>query len=879
MESRGVGQSSFTGVPGPPGPPVAHMGMNQYAMSANPGMNKTISQDQTKKPGNAPFTPPYRVAPRPLPEDSIPHIPAPINVGPPTPVPRGRRGRGSDSDDEEEVDESPSKDVPIAEKLAEELLGKLNNLPRLKPGDSVPSRVTDSLIWTISQLQAENEKLKKELAEAKAVMHEESSPSETNANHTHLSEELHYESFHVIEFTDFDSHGDVVQSYYRDAPRMFKGDRKRSRPRGTIEVEGIATYLRSHENVPFAVLDVYQLDDDTVEDIFDDVGYTSGMLNKDYLSLEVTSRDIYIGPTAQDAIDSIITKHADRFPGFDTIYPWHEPPYTLFYLHNKLLMELQSISGLDDLARQHLRMLLKWMEDNVRADWNEADELFAQGKVNLKHYAKLFRPGELIYWPNWDNGGAPRAAKVTEFPHMSKTSTLSPLPSKFGFVKSDVWDFDGEFRRQRVEVRLFIPRSNKKRGNEHLDDDLIDILDLSTYPLRYAKEGVYMKLVARGSKLWQLRRKSLVCFNESDSDYSQAERRCMIDYAMYKRLHPPTHQVVKPGQFRPEPSWMDEMPEDASLAFLSPKILGFDFSNKSWKNLMVDRITEVTWNKAAFKQLVAPEETKELIQATVTVHGQRSSATMDIIDGKGQGLLMLLHGGPGTGKTLTAESIAEMQERPLYRVTCGDIGIEPKEVEEYLGHVLELGKTWGCVVLLDEADVFLEERSFTDQKRNAIISSILPKPLTRNIKTLTSTVFLRVLEYYDGILILTTNRVGSFDEAFKSRIHLALAYPKLNEEDRLKIWQNFMHMLPRSGERVDMDDLRMNLPKLALIEVNGRQIRNVVTMARHLAKYRGEMLRAKHMQDALRSVEKFNEYLSDVKGIQDDERARGLTLR
>lgn len=95
----------------------------------------------------------------------------------------------------------------------------------------------------------------------------------------------------------------------------------------------------------------------------------------------------------------------------------------------------------------------------------------------------------------------------------------------------------------------------------------------------------------------------------------------------------------------------------------------------------------------------------------------------------------------------------------------------------------------------------------------------------------------------------------------------------------MKIWQNFMQMLPRSGERVDMDDLRMNLPKLARIEVNGRQIRNVVTMARHLAKYRGEMLRAKHMQDAVRSVEKFNEYLSDVKGIQDDERARGLTLR
>lgn len=89
----------------------------------------------------------------------------------------------------------------------------------------------------------------------------------------------------------------------------------------------------------------------------------------------------------------------------------------------------------------------------------------------------------------------------------------------------------------------------------------------------------------------------------------------------------------------------------------------------------------MTWNKIAFKQLVASEETKELIQAVVTAHGQRTSVAPDIIEGKGQGLLILLHGAPGTGKTLTAESIAEAQERPLYRVTCGDIGTEPKEVE------------------------------------------------------------------------------------------------------------------------------------------------------------------------------------------------------
>lgn len=95
----------------------------------------------------------------------------------------------------------------------------------------------------------------------------------------------------------------------------------------------------------------------------------------------------------------------------------------------------------------------------------------------------------------------------------------------------------------------------------------------------------------------------------------------------------------------------------------------------------MDRITDVTWNKDAFKRLVAPDVTKELIQAAVMAHGHRLSPAPDIIADKGQGLLILLHGSPGTGKTLTAESIAETQERPLYRITCGDIGVEPAEAE------------------------------------------------------------------------------------------------------------------------------------------------------------------------------------------------------
>lgn len=136
-----------------------------------------------------------------------------------------------------------------------------------------------------------------------------------------------------------------------------------------------------------------------------------------------------------------------------------------------------------------------------------------------------------------------------------------------------------------------------------------------------------------------------------------------------------------------------------------------------------------------------------------------------------------------------------------------------------------------------------------------------------------------MLEYYDGILVLTTNRVGTFDAAFKSRIQLALHYPNLDQEQREEIWRNFFHMLRGTKERIDLNDLEMNVGSLAQHEINGRQIRNVVTMARHLAQFRKERLVYRHMQHAIDTVIKFETYLTEVKGCSDDRWAREDGLR
>jgi SpoVK/Ycf46/Vps4 family AAA+-type ATPase len=345
----------------------------------------------------------------------------------------------------------------------------------------------------------------------------------------------------------------------------------------------------------------------------------------------------------------------------------------------------------------------------------------------------------------------------------------------------------------------------------------------------------------------------------------------MVDIRIFKEMHPPSDEhVPNTDDLGPEITAQGKPPpqNDDFLLCLPPTVSGYHMHKKAWVKLPVSRMTEVKWNQDAFKKLVVDDQKKELIKALVTNRIAAGEST-DLMSGKGNGLFILLHGGPGTGKTLTAESVAEIAEKPLYRVTCGDIGTKAEDVERYLETVLLLGKAWECVVLLDEADVFLMQRSVSDFERNALVS-----------------VFLRVLEYYDGILILTSNRVGTFDAAFKSRIQLSLHYPALQEADRLKIWKNFIeHIQGLTSSRtaalgIKVDEIKRQLPELAKISLNGREIRNAVSTARQLAMFKNEPMGYKHLDLVIGEMKKFDDYATGLKGgLTDDEIARGFQER
>lgn len=240
----------------------------------------------------------------------------------------------------------------------------------------------------------------------------------------------------------------------------------------------------------------------------------------------------------------------------------------------------------------------------------------------------------------------------------------------------------------------------------------------------------------------------------------------------------------------------------------SPVVLGFAFSEKLWLELTVSGISDIEWNVDAFDSLVLPNNQKSIVKALVESHTFHAAENIDdVIQGKGKGLVAVLHGPPGTGKTLTAEGIAELLQRPLYMVSAGELGTDPRTLEAELHKILDIAHSWGAVLLLDEADIFLEKRTIHDIHRNALVS-----------------IFLRLLEYFQGILFLTTNRVETFDDAFQSRIHIALRYGDLNAKAKRSIWKMFL-------ERVRaLDGVKTALftegdyDKLSRHILNGRQV-------------------------------------------------------
>lgn len=235
----------------------------------------------------------------------------------------------------------------------------------------------------------------------------------------------------------------------------------------------------------------------------------------------------------------------------------------------------------------------------------------------------------------------------------------------------------------------------------------------------------------------------------------------------------------------------------------------FDLNEHQYVDCHAAQLTPYQYDGSLIRKLVLPEHKKTLVN--ILIHGS-TSAIGDIVAGKMKGIIVIATGEPGTGKTLTAEVFSEAIERPLYVVQCSQLGTDESTIETQLKQVMQRASRWRAILLIDEADVYIRARQ-NDIHQNAIVG-----------------VFLRILEYYRGVLFMTSNKAVVIDDAVMSRASAWIKYELPNKRELHEIWsilaEQFRVKLPDSS----IDKLVEAFPKIP-----GRAVRNLLRLGALLA--------------------------------------------
>lgn len=250
----------------------------------------------------------------------------------------------------------------------------------------------------------------------------------------------------------------------------------------------------------------------------------------------------------------------------------------------------------------------------------------------------------------------------------------------------------------------------------------------------------------------------------------------------------------------------DMLLSDVRLMLSLPVVASaYILSAKRWGLVKLNDLSPVEYHPEAYDQLVMNDNIKEMIK--IVTENQSKNTFRDIIGGKESGCIYLLAGDPGTGKSLTSEAIAEKLQKPLYKVSAGELGAKTWEIETTLKNICECAERWDAIILMDEADTFLSTRDAVSIERNAMIA-----------------MFLKQLEYFNGTLFLTTNMLDNIDPAIRSRILQTIKFVDLSAKERASIWDNLLKIqgVSLTGKQLE------NLGKY---DINGRLIKNIIKVA------------------------------------------------
>ncbi len=237
------------------------------------------------------------------------------------------------------------------------------------------------------------------------------------------------------------------------------------------------------------------------------------------------------------------------------------------------------------------------------------------------------------------------------------------------------------------------------------------------------------------------------------------------------------------------------------------------------EHIVKDTIFDLIEPKTSLKDVVLPKKTQEMLNSLLK---QIDKKVLNLL--KKWGIKqsedieakIIFYGAPGTGKTLTAHSIAKELNKPVLSLDASKIlsmyvGESEKNVRRLFDEYYEISEKIKTkpVLLLNEADQFLSTRttasfSSADKMHNQM-----------------QNIFLEQLEKFEGVLIATTNLLETIDNAFSRRFDYKIEFVKPSFKERVKLWKM---KLPKNADFEEDFDIK----KLAKYELTGAQIELVI---------------------------------------------------
>lgn len=380
---------------------------------------------------------------------------------------------------------------------------------------------------------------------------------------------------------------------FLDHPRLFKGDTKADALHGRRAVKSMPRYLSRNPGAGFIVYRTYSCTD-YHQHLFDTLQDTSGhYIQSDLFVLDQDAAPAFPEREHMDIVsdelchvidDVCSTRKVDapwqdhdmfarRQSGWDSEHNMLAP---YLYLHHtrELLRKVPSNSQ----YREHIDLLLGYIDDSFGHEYRQAEELFGEGYVTRGHIHKLFSPNQILV--------------IQQGEHIATVMTKNcPRPHSFPIrIDCERWSFDGRFARSNERIVIHWPSDERQQwyGSHQIDDGRVAISSLAAYPLEWASLEIQDLVLRRGKIFWQCRDVRFVSYEaDIQTSLTQVNGRYMIDMRTYQELH--GKQDIAATEMDSTKEYLDpDMVHSVYgslkdfLLLLPPTIVGFSFHDKRW---------------------------------------------------------------------------------------------------------------------------------------------------------------------------------------------------------------------------------------------------------------------------------------------------------